>query len=1517
MSVDPDSPQRVPPPARSRGLARTGDSGRAPWGRWANWIVGISAGVFLLISLGGYFYQRGQLAEIAAEHLRVMLSGPARLHLGVANRFLVRTTSVTGYPVPAHVEFALSAPDGRPLMAHKETADEQGLVQIAVTPEPDFPDQVRMEVVGVHAARTERIETSLAVAPMGCLTAICLDKSLYRPGETIRFRSLTLSRCSLAVERDLPVRFEVRTPGNALVPGSMRQGRTVRGVGCGEFALRGDLADGVYALVAISPEGRFPEARREFLVRADHPQRIQVDLEFHRDRYDPGDRVVADARCLRPDGKPAPKARWKALATLDAKPIHESAGETSAAGLLRVGFALPDQIGQGDARLHLLLEDGPLRETAVRKVPLHLGNTQLSFHPEGGELVAGIENRLYVAARDAEGKPIRLAGPVVDSQGRIAAAVETNEAGMGSFQLHPQAGEQYRLRVETPADRQDDFKLPPVVANHAVVLTTGLGVLEAGKPLEFNVRATAAGLPLAAVVSCRGIPIAHTAFVTNQGANTVTIPLDDAAAGVVRLGVYTYRASPPKLLAERLVYRRPQKRLHVQVLPKARFHAPGDRAEFALRVTDEQGNAAPALLGVGVSGLADPGATPASPASAMSQLMLLGELDDCPDIDNVESYLADDPKAAVALDLLLGTRIRREAGEATDRPAAQPGPTGPPQPAASAAPGPDVPPPLLFDNLSQLLRRYQQGLAAYRMNRTRVLNTLTALSFFGGIGLVVFVAMLSLLDIPCGLRLWAPSLGVAAVCVVIGAVLMNPERLKPNHGAAVPFVSFELRPEANEAPSAAASATRGPSRALAPFAAPDYAYRPAPSKPATADHALETLLWRPLLSSDAQGQASEGVSLPERPGRYRVLVDAIGEDGRIGAAAVDLSARIPFDLEAPGPAQLTVGDRIDVPLSILNVSNRRLPVELLLEPGPRVRLEGSAKRNPQLDFEQRATEVYALHAAGPPGDCPVLLRAQSGPWAETRRQGVVVRPAGFPWQVSRAGRLAGREDVTVLVPSDPLTGSLQVQLRLFPGPLAEVLAAMEALSDVPAACFEQVVSTAGVAGLCLRQLADLEAADPSLVRRAKESLRAAASRWPGFASPSGACDWFGSDPGQEPLTAFALWQLDELAEVYPIWTASIPRVAKWLTERRDGPARAPAPPDPASPIARETADAYVLWALTESGQDAADTQLKPALDLADKCDDPYRLALLAAAALNAGKKAEGRRLLEKLAKLQGPDGRLSGAASITASGPASLAVETTALAVHAWLKLPEFSSQADRAAAWILRQRDASGTFATSQATLLALSALAARAHATPTAMREGKCIVRRAGSAIAEQNLVPGSLQTVTLAGLEGKLLPGENRLSLELTGDNKMPYLLTARWHSPKPPSDPACPLQLSTKLSADKVKLGQPVSLEITLANTTDQGLPMVSAIIGLPAGLEVHPDRLTELKRSGSVDACGVRARELICYWRGIPPKKTISLKLDAAATTAGKYTGPASGACLVYTPERQHWSAPLSVEIVRE
>jgi hypothetical protein len=186
---------------------------------------------------------------------------------------------------------------------------------------------------------------------------------------------------------------------------------------------------------------------------------------------------------------------------------------------------------------------------------------------------------------------------------------------------------------------------------------------------------------------------------------------------------------------------------------------------------------------------------------------------------------------------------------------------------------------MMFDNLHQLMDRYQTSLASYRVNRTRVLNALTTLSFFGGIGLVVFVAMLSLLNVPCGLRLWGPAMGVAAACVVIGAVLMDPERLKRNPGGDIPFAPFS--PQVSQpSPSPVAASRRQNLRAFPPMSD---AVQKAPER--TADHGglSASLVWRPLVSTDQQGRASVRVQLPSRPGSCRISLDAHAESGRLGA----------------------------------------------------------------------------------------------------------------------------------------------------------------------------------------------------------------------------------------------------------------------------------------------------------------------------------------------------------------------------------------------------------------------------------------------------------------------------------------------------------------------------------------------------------------------------------------------------------------------------------------------------------
>ncbi len=127
----------------------------------------------------------------------------------------------------------------------------------------------------------------------------------------------------------------------------------------------------------------------------------------------------------------------------------------------------------------------------------------------------------------------------------------------------------------------------------------------------------------------------------------------------------------------------------------------------------------------------------------------------------------------------------------------------------------------------------------------------------------------------------------------------------------------------------------------------------------------------------------------------------------------------------------------------------------------------------------------------------------------------------------------------------------------------------------------------------------------------------------------------------------------------------------------------------------------------------------------------------------------------------------------------------------------------------------------------------------------------------------------------------------------------------------------MRLSTKLDKQEVAAGETVAMEAQLTNPTDKGQPMTIAILGLPAGLEVRADQLDELKKAGVIDYYETRAREVICYWRSLAPKKKVVVKLDLIAAIPGSYTGPSSRAYLYYTPEQKQWCDPLAIEISRE
>jgi hypothetical protein len=141
-----------------------------------------------------------------------------------------------------------------------------------------------------------------------------------------------------------------------------------------------------------------------------------------------------------------------------------------------------------------------------------------------------------------------------------------------------------------------------------------------------------------------------------------------------------------------------------------------------------------------------------------------------------------------------------------------------------------------------------------------------------------------------------------------------------------------------------------------------------------------------------------------------------------------------------------------------------------------------------------------------------------------------------------------------------------------------------------------------------------------------------------------------------------------------------------------------------------------------------------------------------------------------------------------------------------------------------------------------------------------------------------------------------------------------LSLKYHTNLPPTSEKCKLNLTTKLSTAKVKMGETVRLTTQLTNKTNDGLPMTMAVVGIPAGLSVQGWQLKELQTQGVFDFFETTDQAVIFYYRQMKPSQIKNIILDLKTEFAGKYQAQASSAYLYYTAENKLWVQGNAIEI---
>ncbi|HEY7158979.1 MAG TPA: alpha-2-macroglobulin family protein, partial [Gemmataceae bacterium] len=701
----------------------------------------------------------------------------------------------------------------------------------------------------------------------------------------------------------------------------------------------------------------------------------------------------------------------------------------------------------------------------------------------------------------------------------------------------------------------------------------------------------------------------------------------------------------------------------------------------------------------------------------------------------------------------------------------------------------------------------------------------------------------------------------------------------------------------------------------------------------------ETLYWHPALVLDG-GKAEISFDLCDSLGAFEVTAFAHTLDGRLGSATQTIASRLPFTVQPRTPLEVTAGDQIDIALAVTNNTNEKRTAHITATEQANLSLaDGKPAADVSVPADSSIRKLYRFRPTIQEGTATLAFTGKTEAYpADSVRTTFRIVPEGFPVVGSHSDLLEKSASADVVLPQTWIKDTLKCQVNVYPSTLADLQKGLESLLREPCGCFEQTSTSNYPNLLILKYLKESDQAKPALERRARELLDRGYQKLTSFECTNAAknakegYEWFGGTaPAHEALTAYGLMEFRDMAVVHDVNPAMLERTRQYLMNQRDGKGgfkRNPRALDTFGRAPEPITNAYIVWALTESGKDDDITKELTALDeKARTSKDPYFLSLVANSLINRAKTADAVKLLKKAAEAQKPDGHLDAEqTSITGSGGRDLQIETTSLAVLGWLKANpgEFNGNIQKAIRWIGQQRGGYGGFGSTQSTILALKALILYTKANKRTPEAGELRLFVGEKQVGSLPFAAGATEALTLSVPEAEttLKPGKNAVRVEITGKNAFPYTLTWSYQTRQPVSAEKCPVKLSAKLDRAEANEGETVRLNVQVENASGKGQGMTVAILGLPGGLTI-PEDMKQLKdytrqpkddQRPLVSYFEVRGRELVLYWRDLAPDQKIEVPIDLICRVPGEYSGPASRAYLYYNADLKHWVEPLKVSI---
>ncbi|MBM4063359.1 MAG: hypothetical protein FJ265_20010, partial [Planctomycetes bacterium] len=632
---------------------------RSPVGR-----ILAAASLAAVTVLGAFVAERianWRLASHRAERLHVTVSAPQAVPVGAPWSFTVQANDLDGRPTACRVRWqAFGQRDA--VLAANEVALHDGKTTVAMPATDQVPQ--RLEVVATHATDEVQQVLPLLAGVAGPLVHVTTDRPVYRPGEPVFARAVVLDRVTLqplSLPSATAMQARLLDPKGAQV--AIAGNMPSAGAGGFWLAIPPTSAGGEHRLEVSSPDGSFAPESIALVVRPFQNPQLKKTIVLDRATYAPGARGSAAVTAERMGGGMAAGAAVRGALVLDGSEVWNETQPLDGEGKVQFRFAVPAEVKGGSARFVATITDGGIVETEVRPFVVPTGRVLVAAFPEGGDLVAGVENQVYLECTDPLGRYVDTSGVVVDDRGEVLAKFRSTHQGRVKLAFVPRAGRSYSVHLAgKPAAEAQAL---PAVAQTGIAMQLLGDEVEANAPLRLQLAGRGDG-PWLLGVFCRGALVGQEALRADSGGElraVAEVPLPASAAGVLRATLFDRKMQP---VAERLLRRASAQRVQVELACAHEALTPGDSQQVTVRTRDEAGQPLAAMVGLSVTDLA---------AASMGSEPRIGLADhaslfaDVERTENLGDFLLGNPEGARNADLLLGTRGWRKFVWRNDAPA--------------------------------------------------------------------------------------------------------------------------------------------------------------------------------------------------------------------------------------------------------------------------------------------------------------------------------------------------------------------------------------------------------------------------------------------------------------------------------------------------------------------------------------------------------------------------------------------------------------------------------------------------------------------------------------------------------------------------------------------------------------------------------------------------------------------------------------------------------------------------------